>query len=186
MSIELPPLEQLGPKMRGLRSNGHRRFVIALSQQLTGYNWTNAYAEAYGRPGDHTSRQEGYMLSRRDDIRAALHEESERLLHSGKMLGIKALMSMVADPLHKDHFKATQAFLNRVGFHEVHEQKIDVTHTHRTDDEKLKRIEALAKMLGRDPAEFIRSLPAPTERPLPAPVDAEFVEVSSEGLEDLL
>lgn len=175
--------EDLGPAMRALEPR-RRAFVVAMIE-APHLSYTQAALRAgySGTPG--SLGVQAHRLAHSEKVLAAYHEEANKRLRAGAILGASVLVQIARDNTHKDQLKAAMTLLNRVGLHEKTEHKHVVERP--TDDIEVKRqIVALAKELGVDPRVFLgknAELPA-----LAAPVDAEFevIESSTEGLEDVL
>ncbi len=175
--------DDLGPAMRALDPR-RRAFVVAMIEAPS-LSYTQAAIRA-GYSGTEVSlRVQAHRLAHSERVLAAYHEEAEKRLRAGAILGASVLVQIASNEMHKDQLKAAGMLLNRIGFHEKTEHKHVVERA--TDDVEVKRqVVALAKELGLDPRVFLgknAQMPA-----LEAPVDADFevIESSTEGLEDLL
>lgn len=126
------------------------------------------------------------------DIQAAIRELAHERFRVAGYQAAAALMALVKDTSHKDHFKAIERVLAQNGM--VAAVQIDHNHKHTmTEADQVEKLVRLAKQLGMDPRALLGS--AGVEY-----IDAEFVEVktpaqltapeepgmSSAGLEDLL
>lgn len=146
-----------------------QRYVLA-SLQLGGRN----DAEAVRIAGYDTKYpdQMGYSLKRNPKIIEALREEAERRLTGGAMLAASALVAIVLNPLHKDHYKASVELLNRSGLEHI--QKIEVNHSdNRGRDELIKDIVRMALDQKMDPSKLLGYDPFKKGEV----VEAEFTEV---------
>lgn len=182
-NITIP--EDLGPAMRAC-SEGQRRFVLALLE-TGGDNYTKAamIAGYAGTPG--SIRVTGHQLAHHPKVIAAAREEADRRLRGGAILGASVMIAIASDPMHKDRFKAADRLLGSAGLN-IETVSRHIIEDHRSDNELLLAIAAIAKKNGLDPSKLLG-------RPLEAEVvDAEFTEVgtidtveeSFEGLEDIL
>lgn len=189
--VPIPSDSSLGPAMRALPSDNMRRFVIALSELGT-LNYTRAAAMAgYSTESNGSLRVQASRLAHDPRVIAAIHEESDRRLHAGQLVAVSNLLKLVENPMHKDHFKAVEATLNRTGHHAKSEHKVITVDQSRTDEAMIDRITALAEKLGLDATKLLGSRAAPVTAAAPVEdeeeiVEAEFEELSSEGLEDML
>lgn len=193
--MPLPSESAMGPAMKALNVR-QRRFVVALLTQGAGKtNWSRAAAMAgyktTGNPG--TIRVMGHMLANNPKVIAALKEEGARRLHGAQAMAVSTLIEIAENPTSeaKDRIKAAQLILDRTGLHATSEHKVLTQDVSKTDEAMIERIQILANRLGLDPAQLLgdkapKGLPAPAEKPMAEIVEADYVEVSSEGLEDLL
>lgn len=171
--------ESYGPAMRACTVL-QRRFVIALLSQGTA-NFTQASVEA-GYQGDaRTHSVNGHHLAHNPKIQEAMHEEAKRRLHAGVIPAISTLVEVATDKFHKDRVKAAGMILNRVGLHEMTEHKVTVENV--SDSAMVERITALSAKLGLDPKKLLGNVAMKAEKKA---VDAEFEEVGTTGLEDVL
>lgn len=168
-----------GPAMTACNER-ERAFVLALLE--TGSNMARA-AEIAGYGGvEGSARTAGWRLSHRKRVVAAVKEETETRINLGAAVAGAALLGIVADPLHKDHYKATVEVLNRAGLQLTTKHEVNVR-----DDRSLAQLEqfvlATAEKYGMDPKKLLGK----NEGSLPAPIDAEFEEVDEEDdLSDIL
>lgn len=110
------------------------------------------------------------------DIQAAIRELAHERFRVAGYQAAAALMALVKDTSHKDHFKAIERVLAQNGM--VAAVQIDHNHKHTvTEKDQVERVVALAKRLGMDPRTLLGS--AGVEY-----TDAEFTDViSAEGAE---
>jgi hypothetical protein len=101
-------------------------------------------------------------------------------VRSGAILGASVLHEIAGDVMHKDRFKAGVELLNRSGLLVETQHRVTVE-DNRSSKEIEDAIILLARRNGLDPRTLLGHSPAK-----PDAVDAEFEELSSEGLEDLL
>lgn len=174
--------QDLGPAMRAC-TEGQRKFVLALLD-TGGGNYTKA-AEIAGYAGTPGSiRVTGHQLAHHPKVIAAAREEADRRLRGGAILGASVMIEIASDPMHKDRFKAADRLLGSAGLN-LETVSRHIIEDHRSDNELLLAIAAIAKKNGLDPSKLL-GRPLETEV-----VDAEFSEVnepeeSFEGLEDIL
>lgn len=121
------------------------------------------------------------------DIQAAIRELAHERFRVAGYEAAQALMAMVRDAGHKDHFKAVERVLAQNGM--VAAVQIEHNHKHTmTEKDQVEHLVKLARQLGMDPRTLLGSAGV-------AYVDAEFVEVlpltalpepamSTEGLEE--
>jgi hypothetical protein len=137
----------LGPAMRALPNNRYRAFVEFYLLEKPGYG---AQANAARRAGfGHAKSKPINManiasrLMRRDDIVAAIAEETRKLLRSGAPEAVKALQNLIRDPEHKDHARGISMVLARTD-PEISQHDIHVTHkVIDPDQEALEELQAL-------------------------------------------
>jgi hypothetical protein len=136
-----------------------------------------------------TQKITGYRLSHEPKIIAAMRELAEDRFRIAGYRATQAMLELVKDPTHKDHFRALERVLAQTGMGVV--MQIEHKHTHSLDErEIIKRIALLAQSQGMDPVKLLGSrgvtvdadFEVVTERLTPPAEPA----MSSEGLEDLL
>lgn len=180
--VDVPPEEDLGPKMKAL--NKRQRAFVSACLELGTMNNKRAAALAGYSGDDNTLGVCGHRLAHNPLVQEAMHEEAGRRLGSAKIMAVSQLL-VIADQSRdeKVKLKAISMILNRTGMHETSEHKVVTRDESKTDEAMIERINKLAGELGLDPAKLLGNrVPA-----LPPVVDAEFVVVgSSDGLEDLL
>jgi lambda repressor-like predicted transcriptional regulator len=163
-----------------------RKFVWAYVTQ-TGGNAHRAIGLAgFSTFNADTIKSRVWDLMHREDVLAAIHEESWRALHSLVPNAIAAA-SILNDPMHKDYRKAANDVLDRSGFALPTEHRVIVEKHGKVStlqEAGLSELKRLAVRAGLDPVSLTR-LPAP---PSGEVEDAEFVDVtaSTAGLEDML
>lgn len=109
--IDLPPIDELGPKMRALKKDEHR--VFAWHYANNGADATQAAVAAGWGAG--IAYQTGWRLKQRSDVSAAISELTDQNLLSGRAIATKALLAMADDPNHKSHMKAVDKLLELSG-----------------------------------------------------------------------
>jgi phage terminase small subunit len=137
----------LGPAMRALPNNRYRAFVDAYLLEKPGHG---AQTNAARRAGfGHAKTKPIHManiasrLMRRDDVVAAIAEETRKLLRAGAPEAVKALQNLVRDPAHKDHARGISMVLARTD-PEISQHDIHVTHkVIDPDQEALEELQAL-------------------------------------------
>jgi hypothetical protein len=166
-SIELPPLDEMGPRMQALAGDAQRRFVLALLQAHT----PTAAARLAGY-SDHkeAAKVRAHHLMQNADVLAALHEVSWKKLNGIAVRAIEALDRVVADPDNPKHLVAVQMVLDRTGFAAQTEHKVTVEH--KVDDLQLK---ALAARFAHDTGVPMQKLLGYNNV-----VDGEFKEVADD------
>jgi phage terminase small subunit len=172
--IVIDPNEEHGPAFSAL-TEMQQKFVIA-SLMLGGSN----DAEAARMAGYEvtTARQQGWIVSRKPNVIAAMREEAERRIQGGALLASSALVAIVHNAQHKDHFKACIELLNRSGLQFI--QKSEVIHTdNRTAAELVNFIRVMAKKNGIDPATLLGNDEPPAIENLNV-VEGEFKEVDQD------
>jgi len=174
--VRVPPEGKLGPAMLKLPPT-HRAFVCALMELGPDPNFARAALVA---GYDHTDvKSKATRLAHDQDIQAAIQEETIRRIGSHLPMATAVMIDLLtaAETGAELRFKVANRLLALGGINPVIEQKITVTHT-LTEEEKVKRIEQLAKQLNLDPKQLLGHNKV---------MDAEFVEVTSTlGLEDVL
>ncbi len=178
--IAVPPEEVLGPAMRAL-TEARRAFVTAMLE--TGAQSASAAAGIAGFGGTEGARRvAAHRMMHDPKVMAAIREEADRRLSSSAILAASALVEIAGDKFHKDRFKASVELLNRAGLLVETRHKITVE-DNRSDSEVEQAIILLARKHSLDPRALLGYSPASEK---PKVEDAEFEELSSEGLEDLL
>lgn len=196
-----PPVENaegMGPAMLKI-SPQQRAWVMAYldandenasaAARRSGYGKDSATPEQAKR----AATVSGYRNSHDPDILEAIRELAQEKFRISGYKAVAALMSIVADPTHKDHFKAVERVLAQNGM--VAAVQIDHNHKHSVDEkQQIEAVVRLARQLGLDPRTLLGSAGVDY-------VDAEFTDVisaekeltslpapamSSAGLEDLL
>ncbi len=163
-----------GPAMLAL-SPPQRAFVIAKVRH--GDNNTEAAKRAGYSGGCHDgAKSTGYVLAHREDIVAAIIEESKKVLKSEGPNSVRTLVTLRDDPKvePRDRIKAAIELMNRGGLSVVNESHVLVEHQ-LSEVEKDRRILALAAELGLPQVEAQKLLIDPKRI-----VDAEFSEVPAE------
>jgi len=142
--IVLDPEATHGPAFSAL-TEMQQKFVIA-SLMLGGSNEAEA-ARCAGYEVT-SAKQAAHALMRKPHVIAAMREEAEMRMNGGALLASSALLAIVKNPLHKEHFKACIELLNRSGLQFI--QKHEVIHTdNRTAAELVAYIKQVApKLLG--------------------------------------
>lgn len=151
------------------------------------------YGKEDGTPAQQMSacKTAGHRNLHDPNIQDAIRELAHERFRTTGYAATAALMELVKDPSHKDHFKAIERILAQNGM--IAAVQIDHNHKHTlTEKDQVEQVVALARRLGMDPRTLLGS--AGVEY-----VDAEFTEVpqkeltaleppamSSAGLEDLL
>lgn len=177
--IVIPPVEVMGPAMRALNER-QRHFVCALG--VHGGDQSEAYrAAGYLVSSDGSARANASRLANSDPIVAAIKEEAIRRLDSASMLAVSTLVELASykNPDDKVRLKASNSLLDRIGGFAGKTEHSIVIKDERTTQELIDFIKNTAAANGLDARHLLG---------LPAPIDAEFTEVTDgrEGLEDLL
>ena len=173
---ELPPLAELGPAMKALKTERQRAFAWAFV--TNGGNAGRAAAEAGYSPGNiDGARVTGHRLAHTEAVLEAIHECCTRLIHSATPAAIRALLEIVNTVGAKDRARAAELILSRTGFPQTTEHMVKVKKDEHTEAEMIAICVKIAKELGVPGSKLIGSL---------APIDAEFEERSTAGLEDIL
>lgn len=155
-SAALADQSALGPKMRALTER-QQAFVDAIFT-LGNDNYTEAARLAgYADNGGSSVRVAAYKMIHMEKILAAIKEEADRRLSAGAAMASNALLKMVADSAHRDHYKAVKDTLTMAGLGP--KQQIEVNHTHEGRKELIAAIEQLAAIL---PPAAVRALLPPS------------------------
>ena len=168
--IELPPLDQMGPRMQALAGDAQRRFVYALLQSHT----PTAAARLAGY-SDHkeAAKVRAHHLMQNADVLAALFEVSWKKLNGISIKAIAALDRFIDDTENPRWLDAAKMVLDRTGFAAQTEHKVTVEH--KVDDLQLK---ALAARFAHDTGVPMQKLLGFNDA-----VDAEFSEVADDDAE---
>lgn len=173
--VILPDEEDLGPAMRNI-TESQRGFVIAWLS-LGAKNQTEAAMMAgYGGTDDAT-RVAAKVLMRSPKVIAAIKEEADKFACAWAAMSVKNIVAIANDVRHKDSFAANKYLQDRAGLTVKTTHEVIVTDS-RTQADILATIHDMAKRIGDDPRKLLGFDPGT--------VDAEFEEMSSEGLEDVL
>lgn len=180
--VEVPPEDDLGPKMRALNER-QRAFVTAHLETGKGDNTLCASMAGYSGSRQ-TLAVTGHRLAHNLQVLEAMHEEAGRRLASSKVMAVSQLISIAQNSMDdKNKLTAIKMILNRTGMHELSEHKVTTVDASRTDAEMIKRITQLATGLGLDAKKLLgHHVPAAA----PAPIDGEFTEVVDDDLGDIL
>lgn len=169
----MPPVEQLGPRMKALGTDLIRRFVWEYVDN--GGNATRAANDAGYSTKSRGANPAGYRNLQSPEVIAAIEEVTWSRLHSAIVPAVKGLEALVRDPLSKFHMKAIEMVMDRVpGFASKSEHTVKVEHT-LTIDEMKDRVRNIATRLQLDPQKLLASSQT---------VDVEYSEV--EDLSDIL
>lgn len=183
--ILLPSLNTFGPAMRALPTDGMRKFVMALLELGSNNHTRAALMAGYAAGSDNSLRVTAYRLAHDERVLAAIHEESHRRLHSGKIMAVSVLLNLAERAAKdSDKLKAIDMVLNKTGLHNISESIVTTRDDSATDDAMIARITHLAKMLEVDVTKLIGQ-----NTPKPAVIEGEFSVVetpTAEGLEDML
>jgi phage terminase small subunit len=164
--IVLDPEQTHGPAFSAL-TELQQKFVVA---QLILGGTNDAEAARVAGFSQDRAKQTGYDLMRNQRIIAAMKEEADLRMQGGAMLASSALLAIVKNPLHKEHFKACVELLNRSGLQFI--QKHEVIHR---DDRTAEQLVA-----------YIRQVAPKLLGVSQEVVDAEYVEVHDPELAALL
>jgi hypothetical protein len=108
---------QLGPAMRALPNNRYRAFVEFYLLEKPGHGaQTNAARRAgfgHARTTPLNMARIASRCIRRDDVIAAIAEESRKLLRGGAPEAVRALQNLIRNPEHKDHARGIALVLGR-------------------------------------------------------------------------
>lgn len=170
---------ELGPCMQALNER-QRKFVYAMLD--TGQANYTACAQAAGYLGDpDVVRQTAHRLAHDEKVQAAIQEEARKRMNAAAIMATGHLVTIAANPAHKDQLSAIKEILNRTGLHAVQEYKVNHTHTV-SRQEMVREVAQIAQANGLDPVKLLEAHGVT--------IDAEYAEVepegSLEGLEDLV
>lgn len=171
--VTLPSEAHCGPAMKEL-TDGQRGFVVAMIE-MGAPNPTEAARLAGFGGTDQATRVAARRLMGNPAILAALREETDKFMRGSVLIAGHALQEIALDRNHKDRLKAATELLNRADLIVKTTHEVIVTDK-RTPADILATIHDMAKRMGDDPRKLLGF----------DPVDAEFEEMSSEGLEDVL
>ncbi len=154
----LPAETKLGPAMKALNER-QRLFVIALLD-LGGRKNHRRAAKFAGYDGDAiTLKVTGHRLAHDPKVQAAILEEAKSRMQAATVAAVNFIEDVLTSTRYdvKYRMKAAQMVLDRGGLHALTEHKVDVN-VNDTRAEKLLRVVALAKQLGKDPRELLGNL----------------------------
>lgn len=154
----LPADSKMGPCMKALNER-QRLFVIALLDLGGRKNHRRAAQFAGYEGGPLVLRVTGHRLAHDPKVQAALLEEAKARLQSSTVAAVNLIEDVLTSTRYdiKDRMKAATMVLDRGGLHALTEHKVDVN-VNDTRAEKLLRVVALAKQLGKDPRELLGNL----------------------------
>jgi hypothetical protein len=174
---------KLGPKMNALPPM-RRAFVRALMNQGT-RNATEAYkAAGYSQsPGNHQGGNAS-ILMHDDAVQEAIQEEAKRRVCSMLPLAVHTVGEIMENPQEggATRLKAATVVMDRGGVHAVSE-RITTEAPLERDPDQIKRIMALAQLLGVPIEKLVGSRLKMIEAPIDEPMYTEF---STEGLDGLI
>lgn len=149
-------LSDFGPAMRALNER-QRLFVLALRGQKRKNNTAAARAAGYGKESYGALRVRAHGLAHNEAVVAALQEEAQRHLDGSAFMAADVLVQIANDPKQsaKERRAAAVALLDRSGHGAAQNINVNKTLVDRTGTAMLGRIEALAKLLGVDPAALL-------------------------------
>lgn len=111
-----------------------------------------------------------HQLMRSRKVLAAIREEADKRFGASALIGVKALVDIANDPMHKQRFQAAQALLDRAGLQVVAKQEIVVKDDRiqaMTIEQLMTELRDSAKRLGLvKPEDFAQNV-----------IDGEFTEV---------
>lgn len=180
--------EKMGPKMAKLTPL-MRGFVLAIMAQGD-RNATQAAATAgYATKSHGSLKVQAYQLWHDPRIQEAIHEEAQKRLKGLLPMAVNVVANIMENPQESGavRLKAATITMDRAGLHAVSE-KINTDGGVADDPDRLQRIMALARGLNMPLADFIgqRLAQRQLEKAQPVITEAEYVETSTVGLEDLI
>lgn len=147
-------VQPFGPAMLAL-SERQRKFVLAMAADPFGNPTRWARAAGYSDKSE-AAKVRGFELIHSKAVEDATLEFARNQLNTlGPIIATFAMLRIARDPKHDKHLKAVEMVANRIGLHEVSEQRHFVEHTDRTSDAVIDRIKAAAAKLGVDPAALL-------------------------------
>lgn len=180
---------KFGPKMLALTDKQQRFVINLLTQGIRNYTEAAALA-GYSNNGNGSHgglKVTAHRLAHDDKINAAIEEEGRRRF-KGMIPWAINLIEAVGDNQQStgaERLKAAGMVLDRAGMHAVSE-RINTSGDSLIDDpDRLNRIQALARALGKPIEELIGQRMA-ARLGEPSVSEAVFEDISTEGLEDLL
>lgn len=170
--------------------------------------WTMAYLDAgdenasaaarraqYGKDSPtpeaakEAQKRAGYRNVHDPDVQAAIRELAHEKFRVAGYAATAALMALVKDNAHKDHFKAIERVLAQNGMIAA----VQIDHNHKvtvTEKDQIERLTVLAKQLGMDPKTLLGSAGVildaeftviePGQKQLTAPVEDDMWTVEPE------
>jgi len=148
MNVEAPDEASFGPAMQALNER-QRLFVRAMVQFPAAKAAKLARMAGYGVVEGSSTRvmdQIGYRLVHDDKVLAAVHEETEKAIRRGGLVGIAGMIEIATDKNSPERLRACIALADRAGFPAKTEHKVVVEHT--DDSRMLAFAERLAGELG--------------------------------------
>jgi hypothetical protein len=175
-----PPVadaEGMGPAMLKI-SPQQRAWVMAYldanDENASGAARRSGYGKDSATPAQAQEAQKraGYRNVHSEDVLEAIRELAQEKFRISGFKAVAALMEIVKDPTHKDHFKAIERVLAQNGM--VAALQVEHNHKHSLDEaQQIEKVVQLARRLGMDPRTLLGT--AGVEW-----VDAEFVDVTDQ------
>lgn len=143
--------QQFGPAMLALTEK-QRLFVIAMAADPFGNptSWARAAGYSDVKEG---AKVRGFHTIHNPAVEEAVLEYARGQLNTlGPLLATFGMLRIARNPKHPKHLKALDMVANRVGLHEIVEQRHFVERTDKTAEGAMARIKAAAALLGVDPS----------------------------------
>ena len=149
--IQIPDEPDLGDAMLAL-SIPHRAFVIA-KVRFGVTNGRAAELAGYSNSSRDVLKVKGYEIAHREDVQAAILEETRKVLKSYGPKAVRTLAKIMGDPSaeNRDRIKASVELLNRASLAAVTEAHVTVDHR-LSDSEYDRRLQSALQILGIDAA----------------------------------
>lgn len=158
----------LGPKMQALTP---RKRAFCWYYAHNGGNAAAAYRLAYpASESENAQRVEGSKLLAEPQVREALVDMANFQFDGLVIPAVGAMLQIVTNPGHKQHFKALEYVLDRRGFQPVQQSKVE--HVHKIDSSNVD-----AALLNMAAALGINFAPKPQIAP---PIDITPTEVEDD------
>lgn len=142
--MDLPPTDQMGPKMRALWDDRVRKFAWIMAggeRDATSAARKAGYADKGGRSSG--VRVQAHSLMHNQRVIDAIQEASRIELYGLAPVAVRAAKAILADPEHPGHARMIETVLDRTGH--FAETKHTMTVEHKADT---KELEDLARRLG--------------------------------------
>jgi len=166
-----PGMPEAYAKLPPQRRAWLQAYLDAGDENATAAARRSGYGTEDGTPAqkNNACKTAGHRNIHDPDIQAAIRELAHERFRVAGYEAAAALMALVKDPTHKDHFKAVERVLAQNGM--VAAVQVEHNHKHSvTEKDQIEQVVALARRLGMDPRILLGS--AGVEW-----VDAEFEDV---------
>lgn len=147
---ELEPIKMNGPAVAALTPK-MRAYVFALLESDTGSKSDAVRVAGYDVTSNQSAAAIGCNLSQNPKVLAAIRELAENQIKSASLVGMKGIMEIAVDFLHKDRLKACVQLLDRANILMPQHKQTIVVKDDRTNKQLIDWIRDKAEEMGLDP-----------------------------------